>query len=235
MTGSMIYVGPATGAPSIGEQTRQAARYARDQHGHRCDENDIETAVENIETGSTTGHIPPGAPLAYTADHFKNDRSAADAAIEFACETDGVDRLILADLAVLTRTTGVLTQVIDRLNAHGVTVETVRRGYRFPQPNATPGKGYLADDDGNDVPDEQPHPCPHEGHAWNGGRPPLGYDVIDGRLARGDDYAATRRALLAYDAREIGRAEAARRADCSRHSIDRCVDDPARRARYALD
>jgi hypothetical protein len=156
----------------VAEQARRCIEYARDHHRHDITDADITATVEHIQAGSTCTHVPPGVsnPLVVFIDHDQTERDAASKAIEAGSENDGVKVLIIDRLETLTRTSRALAGTIDRLNAHGVVVETVHRGYRFPQPaheeKVTPGTGYVTETQTPTTPHPTPDTATPVGRPW---------------------------------------------------------------------
>ena len=63
--------------------------------------------------------------------------------------------------------------------------------------------------------------------AWSGGRPPLGTEVVDGKLIKGDDFELVSRTLLKVRRGDISKAEASRRLSCARKTITNSINDRA--------
>ena len=60
---------------------------------------------------------------------------------------------------------------------------------------------------------------------WQGGRPPLGTEIDDGRLVKAANYRNVSRTILLVRQDEISISEAARRLDCTRKTITNIIDD----------
>lgn len=59
---------------------------------------------------------------------------------------------------------------------------------------------------------------------WQGGRPPLGTEIDDGRLVKADNYRDVSRTILLVRKDEISISEAARQLDCTRKTITNIID-----------
>lgn len=62
---------------------------------------------------------------------------------------------------------------------------------------------------------------------WQGGRPPLGTEIDDGRLVKSDNYRDVSRTILLVQRDEISISEAARRLDCTRKTVTNIIDERA--------
>lgn len=78
------------------------------------------------------------------------------------------------------------------------------------------------------------HPAPAAGDSHHG-RPPLGYDYINGALQPGSEYPEVRAALVELDDGEVTTSDVLEHIDTSATTVQRILNDPERRERYALD
>ncbi|WP_254809751.1 hypothetical protein [Natronosalvus amylolyticus] len=75
-----------------------------------------------------------------------------------------------------------------------------------------------------------------EGRQWSGGRPPFGFEAVDGRLVPGNDFDRIRAILAeANDPHsDMSRRRAAFELGTSERTIGRILDDNSRRQKYGL-
>ena len=75
-----------------------------------------------------------------------------------------------------------------------------------------------------------------EGEQWSGGRPPFGFEVVDGRLVPGNDFDRIRAVLAEADDphSDMSRRRAAYELGTSDRTIGRILDDSSRREEYGL-
>lgn len=61
--------------------------------------------------------------------------------------------------------------------------------------------------------------------AWAGGRPPLGCEVENGQLIKGDDFRDVSRALLQVRRGELSKRKASKRLGCARKTISTAIEN----------
>lgn len=69
---------------------------------------------------------------------------------------------------------------------------------------------------------------------YNGGRPPFGFEVVDGELAPVEYFDEICATLDLVDAEKLSRRTAAKKLGCSERTIQRVIEDPERREWYGL-
>lgn len=222
-----------------GETTRIAVTYARsndNEQKHAQLQQGIEHAQNEIEYDVTISTDEPsgtavrddatGDTIAVFHDtndtHPREIEHLIDAAREHA-----VDDVIVDHVATLSNSIEDIVEVVEIINGEGATIYAlddnlvIQPGDEGSNARATLRAAARTRDDAKPRVTGQKH----------SGRPPAGFEVVNGRLRKADDYNELRQALINVIEHDASHAEAARATNYSRATIINCK---RQRDRYNL-
>lgn len=206
------------------QQLQQGIDHARNELEYTADTT-VNTTVDDKQSGSAAiRHDETDDAIGVMFDNDDTHPGEIEHLIDAARE-HAVEDVIVDNLATLSDSIHDVIEIVEIVNEEGATVHALNDNLTIP-----PGSGEVraalraAARTNNDA---QPR-VTGETHS---GRPPAGFEVVNGRLRKADDYGELRNALINVIEHGLSHADAVRETNYSRATIIRCK---RQRNRYNL-